>query len=507
MKEKVASFLKEQKISPQDTLLVAVSGGKDSVTLLDVLVLLWQEQTIQNHQVASPPFRLAVAHYNHQSRGEENQKDQQFVADLVATYEKEMDSFLKSGHTKGKWNLPFWEGELCPFFLGTSNVPQHTQERKGGFEETARQLRYGFLEETANTLDKMSLEKQGKTYILTAHHGKDNVETLLLHLARGTGLQGLGGIPPRRGNILRPMLSVLPEEIDHWVGESGLAYRQDNSNFDRVYRRNYVRWEILDKLQVLNQRYLEHSMNTMSIIQEENKFLQDYVAERLSFQYVDCGVVCSVAQWQQLPSSLQQRGLQQLAQKKGCTLKQQQLCHILKMLQGGKPYALFSLGEGLQIRRSYDTLTIEPVGKECHVSTQEVGLSPSPFPQTLHWNGWHVTVTWCCYNSENLPSVSEEGTPNSYRERWHLWVANVTDLQLRTRQTGDRLRLAKRPEKTVKKWCIDEKIPKNNRDTLPVFVKSSSSVVAVALLGTQVGYHPNEGQYGFFIEGKREKSE
>ena len=153
MQNKLLNFIREEHlIAPEDTIICAVSGGADSVALLFALYLLKDKLNI----------RLEAAHFNHHLRGEESRRDEDFVRDFCARYE-------------------------IPLHVGGEQV----QPGKKGLEAAARDARYAYLQ----SLD-------GK--IATAHTADDNAETVLLHLIRGTGLKGLGGIAPRRGKLIRP---------------------------------------------------------------------------------------------------------------------------------------------------------------------------------------------------------------------------------------------------------------------------------------------------------------
>ena len=161
---KIRALAEEYGMLPEEkTILCAVSGGADSMALLHSLL----------HMQETLGITVCVAHFNHQLRGEESERDARFVEDWCQKAD-------------------------IPFRLGTGEVAQMAQEPGRGLEETARSLRYAFLEDAA--------EQMGADRIATAHHADDNVETLLLHLTRGTGLKGLTGIPPVRGRIVRPSL-------------------------------------------------------------------------------------------------------------------------------------------------------------------------------------------------------------------------------------------------------------------------------------------------------------
>ena len=189
-------------------LLCAVSGGRDSVCLLHYLANL----------APGRGFSVAAAHLNHKMRPEA-QRDEDFVRTLCR-----------------KLDVPFY----------TEAVPVYeTAEQWGlGVEETGRRLRYDFLQRTAGAI--------GAERIATAHHAQDQAETVLLNLLRGTGSEGLAGIPPVRGRIVRPLLQTSRREIEDYLEEQGLSHVEDSTNQDTHYARNRLRRELWPQLETIN---------------------------------------------------------------------------------------------------------------------------------------------------------------------------------------------------------------------------------------------------------------
>ena len=197
MQNKLLKFIRELGlVSPGDRVICAVSGGADSVALLFALYLLKDKINIQ----------LEAAHFNHHLRGEESQRDENFVRDLCTRYD-------------------------IPLHVGGAQV----QPGKKGLEAAARDARYAFLQ----SLD-------GK--IATAHTADDNAETVLLHLIRGTGLKGLGGIAPQRGKLIRPMLCVTRQEVEDFLTEWSLPHVEDSSNETDAFLRNRIRHHVMPLL-------------------------------------------------------------------------------------------------------------------------------------------------------------------------------------------------------------------------------------------------------------------
>lgn len=192
--------------SPGDSVLVAVSGGPDSVAMLHALHTHSQELGISLH----------VAHFNHGIRGEQSNLDQVFVTNLA--------------HTFG-----------LPIAVGEADVPALRAELRVGEEEAARIARLGFLRETAATI--------GANKIALGHTADDRAESVLLNIIRGCGIDGLGSIKPTNGNIVRPLIDTSRTDIEQYIAENALPYRIDESNADTSYTRNRVRHELIPLLE------------------------------------------------------------------------------------------------------------------------------------------------------------------------------------------------------------------------------------------------------------------
>ncbi|HIC95925.1 TPA: tRNA lysidine(34) synthetase TilS, partial [Candidatus Bipolaricaulota bacterium] len=240
MRTKVRQTIEDHRmLSPGERVLVAVSGGVDSIVLLHLLHELQGELGIS----------LAVGHLDHRIRGEEARADAEFVA-------KEAEK-LK-----------------LPLVLEESDVPRYAEERGLSLEEAAREVRYQFLEEAA--------EKVGAAKIALGHHRDDLVETLLLNLIRGTGLSGLRGIAPVRGKFIRPLIGCSREEIIAFARERGLEYRQDRTNLEQRFLRNRVRMELLPLLEGYRPGVAARLARTARMLGEAADYLEELARGRLA---------------------------------------------------------------------------------------------------------------------------------------------------------------------------------------------------------------------------------
>lgn len=188
---------KEALFSPDETLLVAVSGGLDSVVLCELC-----------HQAG---YDFRIAHANFQLRGEESLRDEQFVAGLSERYDREV-------------------------VVRRFDTAQYAAVEKCSIQVAARELRYQWF------------EKLHAGPVLTAHHQDDNIETLLMNFFKGTGIAGLRAIQPRQGNIVRPLLFATREMLEQFAREQGLTWVEDSSNASDKYTRNYFRHQLIPLL-------------------------------------------------------------------------------------------------------------------------------------------------------------------------------------------------------------------------------------------------------------------
>ena len=197
-------------ILPGDRILVALSGGGDSVALLHIL------RAVSDELGAT----VCAAHFNHCIRGAEADRDEDFSRTLAMRL-------------------------MTEFRAGRCDIPKLALERGQGLEECAREQRYAFLFNAAAEL--------GCNKLATAHHSTDNVETVLFHIARGSGINGIGGIPPmRRDGVIRPLLCCSKAEIEEFLAVNSLNYVTDSTNSDTDITRNFIRAGILPLLRRLN---------------------------------------------------------------------------------------------------------------------------------------------------------------------------------------------------------------------------------------------------------------
>ena len=219
-------FLKSGKV------LIAISGGMDSVVL--------------THLCKQANLNFALAHCNFNLRGEESNRDEAFVETLANTLDIEV-------------------------FVEHFDTEAYAKNNKESIQMAARELRYQWFQELAEHLNF--------DYILTAHHADDNLETALINLSRGTGLDGLIGIPEVNRTIIRPLLAFTRTEIEAYAKEHSLEWRDDSSNASTKYLRNALRHNVIPKLKELNPELLQNFQATQHHLQETQQIVEDTIAK------------------------------------------------------------------------------------------------------------------------------------------------------------------------------------------------------------------------------------
>lgn len=403
-------------LAPGSHVLCAVSGGADSVCLLHWL----------KGRAAEDGFALTAAHFDHRLRGAESQRDAAFVEKLCR-----------------EWKIP------C--VVGSGDVSGEAGRRGTGIEETARALRYDFLEKTAAEV--------GADLIATAHNANDNVETMLLHLIRGSGLQGLTGIRPRRGKLIRPLLTTPRAEILAYLEEHRLPHVEDSTNADTAYARNRLRHQVIPLLEELNPVLISRLSDTVGYLRADNDYLtaQAMAAVRGAEPTVTGGLVLPADAIGRSPDPIAVRAVGALLGRLGeHQYRSAHLLSVVELARSGHPSGSVDLPHGLTARRAYGLLVVEP-------TAAEGGWTPVPLnvpgETPLPGLGWKLVCR---------PAQAPPEPPRTPFVCYLDPAALDGPLTVRPRETGDAITLPGRPRKSLKKLLIDAKVPRQDRERLPV---------------------------------------
>jgi tRNA(Ile)-lysidine synthase len=429
-------------------LVVAVSGGADSVALFDALLRAreagWGAQT------------LVVAHFNHRLRGAESDLDAAFVGEMAARHG-------------------------VPSEMASADVATIARQSRLNLEATARTLRYRFLAEVAG--------RHRLGCVVTGHTLDDQAETVLLRLLRGSGMRGLSGMSRQRPlledgdhslTLWRPLLEVSRESVLAHCRRYQLPYREDLSNQSRDYLRNVVRQEILPRLAEINPSLREGLGRLADLLREEDQYLEAYVASIPDWKAADGSLRLPVVRNQ--PSPIRRRILRTWLMACRGHLNRITSTHLAaldRLVEGAQSGRAVVLPGRLYIRREFDRLRMLPLPAR---DPGDKPLRSDPSPSRLLQG---VPIRVGSFELTLLPRLKGQSSPPPPpdRRQWHLPLPErlQTDpLFVRTRQPGDRYRPGhSRHTFKLKTLLIRHQIPASERDTYPVVVTADGAIVWV----------------------------
>lgn len=439
MRAEVLAFCREEALFERgDRVACAVSGGADSMALLCCLHSLREELGIE----------LSVAHFNHLLRKEASDAD---------------ESFVKA----------FCEARNIPFFSGRGDVAAHAVAQGFGLEEAARELRYAFLE--GLPCDKVAL----------AHHADDNGETVLLHLLRGSGLRGLRGMLPKRGKLVRPLLSVSRSQILEYLRAEKIPWREDESNRSDFCRRNRLRHSVMPILREEEPALAEKITAQSRLLREEDEFLDGLAHALLEKaqrqQGWDCKTLLAA------PAVLQRRALRLMTQKElPKDVSRSHIEALQGLLSAPSPSAEVSLPNEVTARRSYGVLLLarEERGKIQPRSLKIPGVTELP----------EAGIKISCAIAENFENFAN--TPFHFAVKYDMIAESI--LRVRARGEKDRFVMADGHSKSLKKLFIERKIPRYLRRSLPV-ITQGEEILAVGGIGVSRRYAACAGEPALII--------
>ncbi len=456
---------RHQLLSHGDAVVVGVSGGPDSLCLLHLLLRLRDVYALELH----------VAHLNHRLRGAEANADAAFVARLAA-----------------EWGLPAT--------IEARDVAALAQDSGLAIEEAARQARYTFLARVAR--------HWGAGKIAVGHNADDQVETIVMHWLRGSGLAGLRGMLPssrlkemrlaesenstRAANarllLIRPLLETPRADIEAYCTKEGLEPRFDRSNLDTTYYRNRLRHEVIPFLESYNPQIRQVLLRTAEIFRADYALLRREAAaawSSIAISQCEEAIVFDLEKWRALPLSLQRSILREAIHRLRRSLRNINWVHVenaIAVLSAGHTGARATLPRALEARIHYDQFIIgnrgymPPLPDQPWLRDVQVPLS-LPGQTVLPGSEWRIVT-------EILTGAELDRQALEYTQPWQAYLdleATGNDLSLRTRRPGDRFwpqGLGDKPT-SVNSFMINAKIPQAWRDRIPLLV-SPEQVLWVA---------------------------
>jgi len=417
-------------IEPGDRVVVAVSGGADSVCLLDVLHRL--QGTLD--------MRLTVAHFDHGLRPDADDHETQFVRELAVSLH--LDVVVKK-----------------------ANPPLDPQGPS--VEEKARALRYGFLREVKKAC--------GAQKIATGHTLNDQAETVLMRLLRGSGPAGLSGIRRvRRDGIIRPLIELTREEILFYLRHRQLKYVTDASNFEPTYLRNRIRLHLLPQIETYQPRIIEILGRTADVARADNRWLNAQARIWIS-EWGQTGprneTILPISRFSELPEALKNHVVRETLKAMTGSLRRIGLAHIeaiKRLASSGRPHVRATLPDGLLARRVYGRLIFSkggapPADSYCFLIERT--------------GSFHIDALGCTLTLEEMEPESLQGLDAG---PWTACLdANriVFPLLLRNVRPGDRfVPMGMTGHKKLKDFFVDMKIPSDIRSRIPVLAQGDQLI-------------------------------
>lgn len=431
MKDLLTKVRNQNLFTTGETVVVAVSGGADSVALLDILTRFDDER-----------LKLIVAHLNHCLRGAESDEDERFVADLASRYR-------------------------IPFLSIRVDVASFAAAEGLSLEDAGRQARYAFFREVAR--------RHGATSIAVAHHMDDQAETVLIRLLRGSGGAGLSAMAAAGDNMLkRPLLKVGRAELERYLKERGISWRTDSSNADTAFLRNSIRHELIPLLKKYNPKVTERLAATAEIFASDEDLLEQLTGEsfarlaRSEDENILLGIASLLGERRGLRLRLYRHALRQLRGD----LMRIALTHleaIDRLVVSRRPNASLNLPDELRVERSYDELRFTSVAKPIQQRWEMAipGEGSYPLP-----NGMTLSVQRVPRPAD-LAAVSGKTAYVSAEAAPFPWL-------VRPFAAGDRFNpLGLNGSQKVKELFINKKLPPHERGRVPL-VFSEGDVIWVA---------------------------
>jgi tRNA(Ile)-lysidine synthase len=451
-------------IASGDKVLVGVSGGADSITLLHVLHRFSQ---IRN-------YNLIVAHINHMARGKDSDIDAGFVESVA-------------------------ENLKLPFYLKKIDIGVERLKLKTSFQDAARIIRYQFFEET--------LQSVGGDRIALGHTADDQVETILVNIVRGTGLKGLAGIPQVRDCIIRPLLEFCRKDLEIYLKENDISFREDSSNSDKKYLRNRIRHELIPHLETYNPGIKKCLQEMSGIAREDDSLLsqttRDIFKQKLGKdKNNEQNIVWDIEDFQSYPVALRQR----LAREIFChitgdmqAITAHHVQQIINLFNSPKAGKVLNIPRGVTVTCSYETVLFSQIMDG--IIKKEILVTQIAIPGTTELLEGPIRRV------KTQIITGKLGLASLITQRQAFFDLEKTGLGIQARffRAGDRFcPLGMIGNKKLKSFFIDQKVPQSMRPLIPILTNADDDIIWV--YGQRISHHyrvTDKTEKVLFIEGDR----
>ncbi len=427
MKDKAEAAIEKYKmLAYGGQVLVCVSGGADSMALLHFLYSVRQQYGVS----------LSVCHVNHGIRGEEALRDQRFVEEACSRM-----------------------GVPCE--VVSVHVPSLAKERGLSLEACGREVRYEAFERIAH-------EKNAK--IATAHTLSDSIETMLFNLARGTGLKGLCGIPPVRGDIIRPLIEVTREEVEQYCRENDIRFITDSSNLTREYTRNRIRMDVIPALKQANPAFEQAVSRAMHSLRGDEEYLAAQVQKSLDESEENGSF--RIAVLRALPAAILNRAVLTILKRHHIEPQSERVEALTRMLLQGSGCITLTTHTYARVQDGLlSVFTVETISSPDYSVPFQLGELPL-------YEGVKALVTVLPINEYSEMICSKKIHPKLLKKC--LDYDNIIGTAIfRPKNEGDRITFSARGcTKTLKKLFNEAKIPPPERALVPVLADEAGVVWA-----------------------------
>ena len=430
MFKKVLSYIKDNNlIKSGDKILVALSGGPDSMCLLNILFELKEELKID----------ISAAHLNHLLRGEDAFKDEEYVINICNDM-----------------------GIQC--FVKRVDINTYSKEHKLSSEMAGRKVRYDFFDEI--------LERERFDKIATAHNANDQAETILFRLMRGTGLEGLGGIKASRGDkVIRPILCLSRDEVEEYIKLNNLSPRIDKTNFEKIYNRNKIRLDILTYMKENFNEDIVQTLNRMSLLlQKDNVFLENLALSfynKYCIEYDDYFIIEKEIFKEEDPivNRVLRRAITRYS-KSNYDFEMKHI-YIISDLAKNNSGKIVDLPNGVYAENIYGNIYIKSRTKKCSIDNQK---------EEIIVNKNNMCEDVVKFHNFNIEFSIIENCENNYLELNKGELIKYFDfdkinnkISIRNKRNGDKIiPLGMSGNKKLKDIFIDMKISKEERESIPI---------------------------------------